>query len=399
MTDLINQMAQSWWVWMGPMFWQVSLLILVLAGIDTLIRKWAWPQVRYALWLMVLIKLIIPPTFTLPLGMVPKLQPIVPSSVQTQWRSTFRYADTGRGISGQVSSPSSTVDSQIPEPAGKQQNRNETGYSAQKPVFTWKAYALMIWLAGMISFVIILTARIKRLRRWHREQKKKKSLAVPPWFHDLLISTASKMNIERLPAIVFSNQAVTPAVYGFFQPVMLFPANYFKSLSRRDAEHVLLHELAHVKRGDLILHTITLAMQIIYWFNPLMIWARRHIKHVRELCCDLTVANILKEKTSAYRQTLVDTARELLTESMEPGMGLLGVWEEPFRLVSRLRWLEKNTWQKRSTALATALFVSLFFAVSIMPMGLTKKNQGSVNTESTIISEPIPLIVTRLLID
>lgn len=385
MINLINQIAQTWWVWMGPMFWQVSLLILVLAGIDYLIRKWAWPQVRYALWILVLIKLVIPPSFTLSVGMVPKLRPVVPVRVQTQWQNTFTYRNMNENVSNPAaSSYISEARESVQAGQGEGINRSE---SEQKQRLTWQAYAFMIWFGGMVIFVVILTTRIKRLKRWHRAQKKNRALSVPPWFHDLLVSTATKMNIQRLPAIVFSDQAVTPAVYGFFQPVLLFPADYFKNLSRRDAEHVLLHELAHVKRGDLILHTITLGMQIVYWFNPLMIWARRHIKHIRELCCDLTVAGILKEKTSAYRQTLVDTARELLTESMEPGMGLLGVWEEPFRLVSRLKWLEKNTWQKRPTALITALFVSLFFAVSIMPMGLTKPDQGSIKNKSAVADD------------
>jgi hypothetical protein len=44
------------------MFWQVGLLILLIGGIDRLIRKWAWPQLRYALWSLILVKLLLPPT-------------------------------------------------------------------------------------------------------------------------------------------------------------------------------------------------------------------------------------------------------------------------------------------------------------------------------------------------
>ena len=56
---LINQLASNWWAWMGPMLWQVSLLIIIISAIDLTIRKWAWPQVRYALWLLVILKLLI----------------------------------------------------------------------------------------------------------------------------------------------------------------------------------------------------------------------------------------------------------------------------------------------------------------------------------------------------
>jgi hypothetical protein len=89
---------------------------------------------------------------------------------------------------------------------------------------------------------------------------------------------------------------------------------------------------------------------------------------VIELCCDLTVANVLREKTRDYRQTLLATARELLTESLEPGMGLLGVFEEPFRLVSRLKWLDKKTWLQRKWMLAAVFAVMFFMVPCILPM-------------------------------
>ena len=49
MIDFWNLMAYRWWDWMGSMFWQASLLILVVTGLDLVIRRWVWPQVRYVL--------------------------------------------------------------------------------------------------------------------------------------------------------------------------------------------------------------------------------------------------------------------------------------------------------------------------------------------------------------
>jgi hypothetical protein len=86
------------------------------------------------------------------------------------------------------------------------------------------------------------------------------------------------------------------------------------------------------------------------------------------MCCDLTVANVLKEKTPAYRQTLLNTARELLSESLEPGLGLLGVFEEPFRLVPRLKWLEKKTWINRKWMFIAVFGVLLVMVPCILPM-------------------------------
>jgi beta-lactamase regulating signal transducer with metallopeptidase domain len=68
MTAILNQIAENWFSWQLSMFWQVGLLIIIVAGLDRLIRKYVWPQVRYALWLLILVKLVLPPTLTSPMS-------------------------------------------------------------------------------------------------------------------------------------------------------------------------------------------------------------------------------------------------------------------------------------------------------------------------------------------
>jgi beta-lactamase regulating signal transducer with metallopeptidase domain/effector-binding domain-containing protein len=370
MINVLNQIALNWWEWMGSMFWQVSLLIIVIYALDALIRNWVWPQVRYALWVLVLIKLILPPSWSSQNSISSILQPVVQETINDQFP----------GFAGDIARKQMPAGITVPSPSDVTPVTRDSEKRADKQMplavksaatkaalkANWQVFAMAAWIAGMLVFVTILTIRIKRLRQWHRQQKERKT--IPVWFHDLLMQTSKRLKMQRLPAIVFSDQAVTPAVYGIFHPVLLFPADYFDNLSRKEAEHVLLHELSHIKRGDLFLHGLTLALQIVYWFNPLLLWVRKHMKHIREICCDLTVANILREKTKEYRQTLVDTARELLTESVEPGMGLLGVFEEPFRLVARLKWLEKTTWQNYWLKIATAFMVVIVMVIFILPM-------------------------------
>ena len=363
----VNQIAQAWWGWMGSMLWQVSLLVLIVTALDFALRRWAWPQVRYALWLLVLVKLVIPPTWTLPSSFVSRWKPI--AGIRIEEHLDTRLLSHRAGETARVPPTFSTAVSASPPAVGPAENAPAPQSSSTPPAapLGWKAMALFAWILGMGIFVILLARRISRLRRWHKKQVEKKT--IPVWYYELLVETTKRLKLGRLPAIVFSKDAKAPAVYGMFRPVLLLPARYLDSLSRDDAEHVLLHELAHLKRGDLWFHGLCLLLQIVYWFNPLLIWARRQMKHVREICCDLTIANILKEKTMKYRETLLNTARELLTETAEPGMGLLGVFEDPFRLVARLRWLEKRTWRNRKLMTAAVVLVTLAMTVTVLPMG------------------------------
>ena len=379
MIDQINLISQSWWTWMFDMFWQVSLVIIIVSVIDLLIRKWAWPQVRYALWTLVLLKLILPPTWAFSGSIIPNIYMMVDNKIS----ETRIIPDTPNELDNlnPVISDEAAVFNKENKieliPTIKEEQLNlDTLNSA----ISWRSYLMAFWLLGIIIFGILLLKRISKIKKWHQEQESKKN--IPQWFHELLVKVAKQLSIERLPSIVFSDEAKTPAVYGVFRPVFLLPDKYLDTLTEEEAEHVLLHELAHVKRGDLIVHGICLLLQIIYWFNPFIIWARKQMKHVREICCDMTIANILREKTVRYRQTLINTARELLTESVEPGMGLLGLFEEPFRLVSRLKWLEKKSWENRRSALAATVLVAILFTAFIMPMGNIENQYGLLTTNS-----------------
>ena len=369
MISAVNHVAQSWWGWMGPMIWQVSLLILIISAIDLFLRRWAWPQVRYAIWLLILIKLLIPPSWTLPSSLISRWQPVAQARLEQILDVSFQSPTTKDVI--KLPALPSEMKTVRPDLRSSKETTATLPAGASPltagPRLGWKAVAMMGWILGLAVFTGLLAHRITRLRRWHKNQVEKKT--IPVWYYEILVRTADRLKLGRLPAIVFSDEAKAPAVYGVFRPVLLLPAVYLDSLSEEDAEHVLLHELAHLKRGDLWLHGLFLLIQIVYWFNPLIIWARRQMKHVREVCCDLTVASLLKEKTVKYRETLLSTARELLTESAEPGMGLLGVFEDPFRLVVRLKWLEKKTWENRKLITATAVLVTLVLTAGILPMG------------------------------
>lgn len=351
--------VSSWWLWMSEMFWQVGLLVVVLAAVELATRRWLWPQVRYGLWLLVLVKLVLPPTWTTPWAVFPVLLDGLGVSVAAPASPPGGHVPTARH-SARVKTPAQ------PSENGPTSVAMGASLPGQAHIPIWQLALFLVWAGGMVVVGSVLLLRTTRLARWHRQQLQRPS--IPPWFHQLLLDTSEKLRLDRVPAIVFSEDVVSPAVYGVFRPVLLLPAHTLDDLDREEAEHILLHELAHLKRGDLIMHAIALALQVVYWFNPFVAFAHRKIRSVREICCDLTVASHLREHTPTYRQTLVNTARHLLTERVEPAMGLLGVFEEPFKVVARIRWLDKPTWKQHRRMLLSAWLVVLLGVPILLPM-------------------------------
>ncbi|MCK4849736.1 MAG: M56 family metallopeptidase, partial [Phycisphaerae bacterium] len=390
MIEQINNIAGVWWAWMWPMFWQVGLLIAMIGLIDLLIRRRVWPQVRYALWLLVLVKLVLPPSLALPTSLTSALGPLArgviwhqPLSDQTDMAGIEQSAPAMLPVSIEptIAIGPETVPVDV-APSNPSAAIAADSVQLIGPTLGWQAYIMLAWLLGVLVLAGWLVVRFWQLRRAHRG---KTALADPPQrLKQLLAETANKLRLRRLPQMVLSPTATSPAVFGVLRPVLLIPAEDIQRLSRTEIEHILLHELAHIKRGDLIVHAFNMLLQIIYWFNPLLWLVRRQLQHLRELCCDASVARILREKTTDYKETILETARRMLAKPVGPGMGLLGLFENANRLGARLKWLEKKSWKHRPLRIATILAVITLMCACILPMakGQAKDKKDDLVMES-----------------
>ena len=64
--NALNEWGEHFGNFAVPMLWQSSVLIALLFGADFVLRRKLRASVRYALWLVILVKLCVPPTFSLP---------------------------------------------------------------------------------------------------------------------------------------------------------------------------------------------------------------------------------------------------------------------------------------------------------------------------------------------
>ena len=367
MIEMLNNMADKWFAVEVSMLWQVAVLIAIIFAIDLVIKRFAWPQLRYALWLLILVKLILPPSLTSPASFTAEIPSLAKRTVNIQLAAPqinqpiIETAKHPEYIPA-VPQPAETIIS--PQPAEPQIQKQSPKIVFAKQTPSWKVYAALSWLAGVVVLSLWLTIRLKKLRKEHISFPK----PVPERFQHLLEETVGKLKLKTIPKVILTDKVCCPAVFGLFKPVLLIPADKLSSMSRQDTEHILLHELAHIKRGDLIVHAVYMMLQIIYWFNPLLWLIRKQLQNLRELCCDATVARILKEKTFSYRETLLETARQLLAEPIDPGLGLLGLFENSNWLVDRLKWLEKKTWKNRPIRILTIFVLVCLMSATVLPM-------------------------------
>jgi beta-lactamase regulating signal transducer with metallopeptidase domain len=327
--------------WLLAVSWQLLPLTAVVIILDVALRR-AGPVVRSALWWMVLAKLVVPPGLASPLS-IAQLWP------DEGVRATAGVTGlaTGAAASGLMTSPLTIV-------------------------------LLALWAAGAIAATVLACWRYRRVRTACFDGAVLLTDAAPNVHEDVVVVAARQLGMSRpaLPRIfVAAHAAGLPAVIGFLRPCIVLPRTLLDR-PRGEIEHVLLHELAHVRRGDPLTSLVCLVAQIVFWFHPAIWCARWRLATLREMVCDRTVARVLGDATPAYRRTLILLARSsalgTATASGSASAGALGLFHRQSQLVTRLEALARPVSMRRATERAAGAAIALAILVSCVPLATSR---------------------------
>src|SRR5207249_4057745 len=90
------------------------------------------------------------------------------------------------------------------------------------------------------------------------------------------------------------------------KPRFLLPEGAMRKLDDRELRMIFLHELTHVKRGDILLNWIIIFASSLHWFNPLAWLAMRRLRADRELVCDaMVISRLAADERRSYGNTLI----------------------------------------------------------------------------------------------
>ena len=112
------------------------------------------------------------------------------------------------------------------------------------------------------------------------------------------------MGLRGSVEIRLSCLSASPCVCGLRRPVILMPARMMRQLRTPQLRSVLVHELAHVRRGDLWLSLVQTLLQIVYLYHVPLWWANARIR-IREQAVDATALAALGQEAEEYPRTLL----------------------------------------------------------------------------------------------
>jgi HEAT repeat protein/beta-lactamase regulating signal transducer with metallopeptidase domain len=157
----------------------------------------------------------------------------------------------------------------------------------------------LLWALGALAILARFALGAFALARRTRRAR---PAAGPVWA--LAIGDATRrLELERTVPVLLSDDVAMPLVAGILRPRVVLPSDA-DAWSEERRRAVLYHELAHVRRGDLVPHFVAWLACALWWFHPLVWVAARRLRAESERACDDLVL-ALGTRASDYAQHLL----------------------------------------------------------------------------------------------
>ena len=358
MTELMKEVPALLPVLVDATLKGSALLLLVFAGARVMRRAPA--ATRHQVWSAGLLAVVMLPLLSLS---VPWRLEVLPSLVQEVRASSSAAAAVP------VPGPSIDVGAAVlpPGEVGPASASSSSEAAAREPVpagaggleLDVAALLAMVWAAG--ALLALLRLVVGWVAAW-LIVRRAEPLTADAWAGDLLRLT-ERLGLGRPVRLLRSERVRLAFTTGLLRPVVVLPPDC-RDWSPERRRAVLLHELAHVRRGDLLMHLISRAACAIHWFNPLVWLAARRLRAESERACDDMVIR-LGTKASDYAGHLLDMVRAA-GRLRAPAVVLPMAQESEFegRL---LAILEPDVRRQAPSRVATA-GIGLAIALSALPL-------------------------------
>ena len=360
-----------------------AALAVVVAAVTFPLRR-KRPAAVHALWLLVLLKLLTPPLWSLPVSLPVAASPTAPAPAPTR---TLTLADLPEDV--EFVFESTPAQEPAPAPAA---NPSVNGVQVATTA------ALSLWAAGSVACVALLLVRSVRFRRLLRHAS-----PVPADVRFRAARLARQLGLRKLPSVEFIPGAVCPMLWSFAgRARLLLPEQLWARLDDAQRDTLIAHELAHLRRRDDLVRLIEVAATVLYWWNPVLWWARRGLREAEEQCCDAWVVWSLPASVRHYMTAILE-AVEFVSEPdrdkgfAPPALPALASGMGEFRRLERRLWMIRKNESPRRLGRAGLAAVVLAAAVALpLAPSLADDTRELVVTTTSEDTQPVTSAATSV---
>jgi bla regulator protein blaR1 len=269
-----------------------TVLALVVACLGRVLGR--RPAILHCLWLLVLLKLVTPSFYEVSVPW--------PESAST----TQENASAPEVVLVERDREDDLLDDPLAESACSYVADNAHSaywWPGDWSSIDWMRLASLIWIAGAVTTLAVSIARIRRFQRLLREARPADD-DTQEWVDEL----AASLGVERSPSVWWITGKLSPMIWSLgWRPRLILPTELWKGLDKHQRDTLIIHELAHLRRGDHHLRFFELLVTALYWWHPVLWWARQALRDVEEQCCDAWVVWALPDAARSYAETLLET--------------------------------------------------------------------------------------------
>lgn len=282
----------------------VAASVLAVAAVAC--GRWGRPAVAHALWLLVLVKLVTPPLFAVPIRVLPA-EPVT-AVVAPQPAPPLAAAGIPEIVIQPQTVPTVPVATTSVPAAG-----------AEVKPFPWPTAVAAVWLAGSLVWLGLTVRHVRRFAKYLRF-----AVPTPASFEREVAAVAGRLGLSA-PRVRLLPGEVAPFVWSVGRTTLYFPQNLLDRLTAEQRATVAAHELAHVWRRDHLVRWLETLAVAAYWWCPLAWAARRELRRLEEDCCDAVVLAAYPGAGPTYAAAILDTIDFLAAARATPrfasGMG------------------------------------------------------------------------------
>jgi beta-lactamase regulating signal transducer with metallopeptidase domain len=266
-----------------------SAIVFIIVFILTLFLKKKNIIIIYGLWLLILLRLILPPDFSLPFSAVNIIKQVSPEFEPVK----------------------------MIHPDRNEINAGDIHHPPESPLSSHIIRNRIIFCLYITGFFIFLFIYIRRIL-FYRYLKGK---ALPVDNDDLVFlldKWKKQFKIKKNIELRSTSDNISPFVIGYFKPVIIIPDSIIEQQDQKILETIIAHEIAHIKCCDTFWVKIQYIISILYFFHPLVWYINNRINQIREYFCDAMVVSKNVIPPSVYAKSLLEIMRQNQFKNYEP---------------------------------------------------------------------------------
>jgi beta-lactamase regulating signal transducer with metallopeptidase domain len=358
------EVAQPWGAGWSAGIWRASMEGAIAIAVVWIINRIVYlsPRVTCWLWRAVCLKLLVALFWTQPVAIA-----ILPQ----------------KAVATTNMQPTTTVSLQLMPVA------NETPYDFDVPTsptppiqsahhITIGEVLAITWSIGVVWFVIFTVREWLSVRRICRNA----AAVFSPALHQACQSETARLGVRRLPQLRFSSRVDGPLLAGIGRPTIILPDNVEAAFDQSDVRLMLAHELAHLKRCDLMWNWLPTVVGWLFYFHPLVWLLRRSWFESQEAACDELLLQNQVVRPSEYGRLLLKLSSNWSRHPRASlaAAGVLGAYRNLERRIVAMSRVKTFSHRR---VLVTANLLLLFSVVIVIPWRLVAQEQNHDAVNST----------------